>query len=179
MLVSFSLAGAGKMPTYFDLNREYSNAASVDTANNTLSNFRELDIKIAKNNKTGFADIRQRMKKVNFDAKVVLGKAYRIGGKDGIHLGPNSHLIIAYEILRPLKSFPSFSILYSLFLNSMLNVRCSKTFLKFFQSFFGCGGSTPFAVLGSLLEDRFCFRAFDLSEEVTGGHSYRIVLILV
>ena len=89
-------------PTFFDLNPEGTNAGNAAVSNDTLSRLRDLDISMAKSNKKGFADIRQRMLEVNTAAKQAMGKNYRIGGRDGIHPGPNGQLIIAYEVLKSL-----------------------------------------------------------------------------
>lgn len=89
-------------PTYFDQRQDGTLAKHIATNNNVLSHFRDIDISIAKKSNTGFADIRQRMFETNKAAKKALGPKYRIAGTDGVHPGPNGHLIIAYEVLKSL-----------------------------------------------------------------------------
>jgi hypothetical protein len=97
--------GAGRVicgPTWFDLNSAGSNAAAVAVRNDTLDHFRGLNRDLAQATGSGFADVRERMRTVSAAAQRGLGAVYRIGGSDGVHAGPNGHLIIAYEILRTL-----------------------------------------------------------------------------
>lgn len=97
--------GAGRVvcgPTWFDLDGSGSNAAAVAVSNDTLGRFRDLNLGLSRSNGIGFADVRERMRSVDAAAKAGLGSTYRIGGRDGVHPGPNGHLIIAYEILRTL-----------------------------------------------------------------------------
>lgn len=97
--------GAGRVlcgPTWFDLDRSGANTAAVAAANDTLGRFRDISRGLAQTRGVAFADVRERMRVVDAAAKAERGAAYRIGGSDGVHPGPNGHLIIAYEILRTL-----------------------------------------------------------------------------
>lgn len=89
-------------PTLFQVNSEGTNAAAVAVSNDTLGRFRDLDIGFATEHATGFADVRQRMVETAAAAQAALGPAYRFAGRDGVHPGPNGHLMIAYEVLRAL-----------------------------------------------------------------------------
>ena len=90
-------------PTWFELNRDGTNASGVAASNDTLGRFRAIDITVAQARGCGFADLRQRMQESSTAARGVLGPAYRIGGTDGVHAGPNGHLLMAYEILTALR----------------------------------------------------------------------------
>jgi hypothetical protein len=87
-------------PTLFETNREGANGASVVAANATLAHFRDLDRSMATATGRGFADVRERMRQAGEAARAALGPGYRLGGSDGVHCGPNGHLLIAYELLK-------------------------------------------------------------------------------
>ncbi len=89
-------------PTYFDQRSDGQYVDSIASSNSMMSHFRDIDLSIAQNSKKGFADIRQRMLETCTAAKAVLGASYLIGGTDGVHAGPNGHLMIAHEVLRAL-----------------------------------------------------------------------------
>lgn len=89
-------------PTWFQVNSEGTNTASVATSNETLSRFRDIDLAMARNQHLGFADLRQRMLETGGAALATLGAGYRFGGGDGVHPGANGHLMIAHEVLKAL-----------------------------------------------------------------------------
>jgi hypothetical protein len=70
--------------------------------NQTLERFRGLALATAQARSTGFADLRQRLQSVGTAVVARSGADFRFAGRDGIHLGPNGHLIIAYEVLKAL-----------------------------------------------------------------------------
>lgn len=86
-------------PTFFDLN---SSGVEPAVSNDTLGHFRDLSLTMAQGNGKGFADVRQRMMETGLAARAALGTGFRFGGNDGVHAGPNGHLMIAHEILTAL-----------------------------------------------------------------------------
>jgi hypothetical protein len=88
-------------PTCFDLNRDGTNADAVARSNDDLARFRALSIAIAHDRGAGFADVHARMARSATAAHAV-DPGYHFGGSDGVHAGPNGHLMIAHEILRAL-----------------------------------------------------------------------------
>lgn len=89
-------------PTWFQAHSEDANAANVAASNDTLSRFRDIDLALAQQHRTGFADVRQRMVEAGSAAQSKLGAGYRFGGRDGVHPGANGHLMIAHELLKAL-----------------------------------------------------------------------------
>lgn len=87
-------------PTLFCAKADNDNASLVAISNATLARFRDIDIQVARSHGCGFADVRQRMAESGAAAAAALGPAYRFGGSDGVHAGPNGHLMMAYEVLK-------------------------------------------------------------------------------
>lgn len=89
-------------PTYFQAPAAGADAGRFAACNGTLGHFRDLARDLARGRSLGFADCRQRMLEAGGSAVAAIGPAYRFAGTDGVHPGPNGHLMIAYEILRAL-----------------------------------------------------------------------------
>jgi lysophospholipase L1-like esterase len=70
--------------------------------NNTLGALRDIDREIAQNEGVAFADVHQAMMTVMAKAKAKYGNAYPFAGDDGVHPGPNGHLVMAYALLKAL-----------------------------------------------------------------------------
>ena len=85
----------GKVPTW-----THSDAYTRDELNISLLAFRDIDIDIAKDLNTRFADVFWPMYKAGFEAQTRYGTDYNISGKDGVHPGWAGHLIMAYAYLR-------------------------------------------------------------------------------
>ncbi len=89
-------------PTLFELKAEGGDAARLETVNDTLGRFRDLDLMVARSRGCGFADWRGRMAVSGAAARAANGGSYRFGGSDGVHAGPNGHLMLAHELLKAL-----------------------------------------------------------------------------
>src|SRR6185295_20145316 len=68
--------------------------------NDNLSKLGEQAKKVAETEGFPFADVHGAMKAAMDLAKPALGEAYDVGGKDGVHPGPNGQLVMAYAFLK-------------------------------------------------------------------------------
>ena len=88
----------GKVPAWTK-----SDAFTRDELNINLCAFRDLDIDLAKQFHTAFADVFWNMFKAGYDGQTRYGttnEAYMISGKDGVHPGWAGHLVMAYSFLK-------------------------------------------------------------------------------
>ncbi len=70
--------------------------------NKTLGQLAEAAHTVAGENDAAFADVHAIMMDVMAKAKEKFGKDYQVAGPDGVHPGPNGHLIMAYAFLKAL-----------------------------------------------------------------------------
>jgi lysophospholipase L1-like esterase len=70
--------------------------------NLSLSKFRNIALKVAADERAGFADIFRPMLLADFQAKNSFGEKFQISGKDGVHPGWAGHAIMAYAFLKSL-----------------------------------------------------------------------------
>lgn len=71
--------------------------------NENLARLRDLGRQLAADEQVPFADVHGVMKTAMTAAKAALGDDYAVaGGMDGIHPGPNGHLLMAYAFLKAL-----------------------------------------------------------------------------
>jgi lysophospholipase L1-like esterase len=70
--------------------------------NDNLKHLNEQAKKVADTEGFPHADVFGAMMAAMEKAKPVLGEAYDVGGKDGVHPGPNGHLVMAYAFLKGL-----------------------------------------------------------------------------
>ncbi len=68
--------------------------------NDNLSHLSQLAKKLAEAEGFPFADVFGVMHEAMDKVKPVLGDAYEVGGTDGVHPGPNGHLLMAYAFLK-------------------------------------------------------------------------------
>jgi len=68
--------------------------------NANLQQLGALAKKIAEENGFPFADVHGAMLQAMEKSKPVLGETYDVGGKDGVHPGPNGQLVMAYAFLK-------------------------------------------------------------------------------
>jgi lysophospholipase L1-like esterase len=68
--------------------------------NENLSQLSQLAKKLADAEGFPFADVHGVMRQAMEKSKPVLGEAYDVGGTDGVHPGPNGHLLMAYAFLK-------------------------------------------------------------------------------
>jgi lysophospholipase L1-like esterase len=70
--------------------------------NDTLGKLGDLDKQIAADEGVAFADVHGVMMAVMAKAKGKYGPSYAVAGGDGVHPGPNGHLVMAYAFLKAL-----------------------------------------------------------------------------
>lgn len=68
--------------------------------NDNLGKLSEIAAKLASQNGFAYANLHPLMMKVMSDAKAAFGKEYAVCGGDGVHPGPNGHLVMAYAFLK-------------------------------------------------------------------------------
>ena len=76
--------------------------ATADQYNDNLAHLRDIDKKLAAEYHTAFAEVHDEMVKAMAAAKAKLGADYDVCGRDGVHPGPNGHLLMAAAFLRGL-----------------------------------------------------------------------------
>lgn len=77
-------------------------SATADQYNQSLGRLRDIDKKLAAEFQTAFADVHGEMLSAMTAAKAKLGPDYDVGGRDGVHPGPNGHLLMAAAFLKGL-----------------------------------------------------------------------------
>lgn len=70
--------------------------------NDSLGRLGEFDRKLAGEFHTGFADVHREMEDTMTKAKASFGPDYDVCGRDGVHPGPNGHLLMAAAFLKGL-----------------------------------------------------------------------------
>lgn len=70
--------------------------------NQSLGKLRDIDRALASEFNVVFADVHQPMVDTMAKAKAALGSEFDVCGRDGVHPGPNGHLVMAYAFLRAL-----------------------------------------------------------------------------
>ena len=70
--------------------------------NKTLASERDIARQVAAEQHVAFADVFDPMVKAMEEAKAKYGKEYPLAGGDGVHPGPNGHLVMAYAYLKGL-----------------------------------------------------------------------------
>jgi lysophospholipase L1-like esterase len=73
-----------------------------DVYNTTLAQLADIAHGVAKKNGAAFADVHAVMMDVMAKSKAKFGDDYAFAGKDGVHPGPNGHLVMAYAFLKAL-----------------------------------------------------------------------------
>lgn len=75
---------------------------TADQYNDSLAHLRDIDKKLAAEYHQAFADVHDEMIKAMATAKAKLGADYDVCGRDGVHPGPNGHLLMAAAFLKGL-----------------------------------------------------------------------------
>jgi lysophospholipase L1-like esterase len=76
--------------------------ATADQYNDSLARLGAIDKKLAAEFHTGFADVHSEMIDAMTKAKSKLGPDYDVCGRDGVHPGPNGHVLMAAAFLKGL-----------------------------------------------------------------------------
>jgi lysophospholipase L1-like esterase len=77
-------------------------SATADQYNDNLAHLRDIDKKLAAEYHTAFANVHDEMISAMAAAKAKLGANYDVGGRDGVHPGPNGQLLMAAAFLKGL-----------------------------------------------------------------------------
>ncbi len=77
-------------------------SATADQYNGSLAHLRDIDKKLAAEYHTAFANVHDEMISAMAAAKARLGADYDVGGRDGVHPGPNGQLLMAAAFLKGL-----------------------------------------------------------------------------
>lgn len=94
-VIQGSAGTVGKMPSWVQRAQ-----GTIDDLNQSLLEFRNIDIRLAEQEQVGFADVFVPMLVQGFEAKRRYGHDYMIAGKDGVHPGWAGHLVMAYAFLK-------------------------------------------------------------------------------
>ncbi len=92
----------GAVDTRYFINNRFAPLSGAEGYNVNLGRLRDIDRALAGQTGQIFADVHQPMVDSMVKAKAALGNDYDVCGRDGVHPGPNGHLIMAYAFLRGL-----------------------------------------------------------------------------
>ncbi|MCP5552054.1 MAG: SGNH/GDSL hydrolase family protein [Akkermansiaceae bacterium] len=87
---------------YFKDKGSFPAGESANGYNDSLARLGEIDRRLAGELGQPFADVHGPMIEAMAKAKAALGDAFDVCGRDGVHPGPNGHLIMAYALLKGL-----------------------------------------------------------------------------
>jgi lysophospholipase L1-like esterase len=82
--------------------RRGENPAAAEMYNKTLGELRNIAREVATEEGVSFADVYGAMMEAMPKAKAKFGDDYAFAGGDGVHPGPNGHLVMAYAFLKAL-----------------------------------------------------------------------------
>jgi len=94
-VIQGSAGTVGKMPSWVKQAK-----GTVDDLNRSLAEFRNIDVRLARDENVAFADVFLPMLVQGFEARKKYGDDYMISGKDGIHPGWAGQLVMAYAFLK-------------------------------------------------------------------------------
>lgn len=94
-VIQGSAGTVGKMPSWVQRA-----LGTVDDLNRSLSEFRNIDVRLAQQEDVAFSDVFLPMLIQGFEAKSKYGDDYMISGKDGVHPGWAGQLVMAYAFLK-------------------------------------------------------------------------------
>jgi len=97
--VRFIVVGS---PGVVDADMFHKKPADAEMYNKTLAALRDIAKQVAEEEKVVFANVYDPMLDVMTKAKAKFGKAYHVGGSDGVHPDCNGHLVMAYAFLKAL-----------------------------------------------------------------------------
>jgi lysophospholipase L1-like esterase len=80
----------------------YNRSPPADVYNKTLASLSQIDQEVAAKEGVVYADVFGATTSAMEKSKAEFGKEYAFAGPDGIHPGPNGHLVIAYAFLKAL-----------------------------------------------------------------------------
>jgi lysophospholipase L1-like esterase len=80
----------------------YHRDPGADVYNKTLASLSQIDQEIATKEGIPYADVFGATTSAMEKSKAAMGNEYILGGPDGVHPGPNGHLVMAYAFLKAL-----------------------------------------------------------------------------
>jgi lysophospholipase L1-like esterase len=96
------LGSPGAVDTHYFVRQNFAPLSGADGYNRNLATLRDIDQRLAAELGQSFADVHKPMIDAMAKAKAALGDDYDVCGRDGLHPGPNGHLVMAYAFLRAL-----------------------------------------------------------------------------
>jgi len=96
------IGSPGAVDTKYFVRNNFAPLSGAEGYNQNLGKLRDIDRRLAEELKQTFADVHQPMVDAMAKAKAAYGDDYDVCGRDGVHPGPNGHLIMAYAFLRAL-----------------------------------------------------------------------------
>jgi len=97
------LGSPGAVDTkFFRTGQKWGEVGAAVGYNENLRQLRNIAEKLAKELNLTFADVHTPMIEAMAKAKAALGEDYDVCGRDGVHPGPNGHLLMAYAFLKAL-----------------------------------------------------------------------------
>ncbi len=89
-------------PKCVDSHTYHGDPAAAVVYNKTLGSLAEIDKEVAQQEGVVYADVYSATMETMTKAKAKFGEDYVFGGPDGVHPGPNGHLVMAYAFLKAL-----------------------------------------------------------------------------
>lgn len=94
------IGSPGAVDTKYFVRNNFAPLSGADGYNQNLAKLRDICKKLAQEYGQPFADVHQPLIDAMKAAKAKMGEDYDVCGRDGIHPGPNGHLIMAYAFLK-------------------------------------------------------------------------------
>ncbi|MGC8743711.1 MAG: SGNH/GDSL hydrolase family protein [Verrucomicrobiia bacterium] len=94
------IGSPGAVDTRYFVRNNFAPLSGADGYNQNLAKLRDICKKLAQEYGQPFADVHQPLIDAMKGAKARYGDDYDVCGRDGIHPGPNGHLVMAYAFLK-------------------------------------------------------------------------------
>ncbi|MGC9035695.1 MAG: SGNH/GDSL hydrolase family protein [Verrucomicrobiia bacterium] len=94
------IGSPGAVDTKYFVRNNFAPLSGADGYNQNLAKLRDICKKLAQEYNQPFADVHQPLIDAMKAAKAKMGDDYDVCGRDGIHPGPNGHLVMAYAFLK-------------------------------------------------------------------------------
>ncbi len=94
------IGSPGVVDSKYFVKNNFAPLSGADGYNQNLAKLRDICKKLAQEYGQPFADVHQAMFDTMKKAKAKFGDDYDVAGRDGVHPGPNGHLVMAYAFLK-------------------------------------------------------------------------------
>jgi hypothetical protein len=94
------IGSPGVVDSKYFVKNNFAPLSGADGYNQNLAKLRDICKKLAQEYGQPFADVHQTMFDAMKKAKAKFGDDYDVAGRDGVHPGPNGHLLMAYAFLK-------------------------------------------------------------------------------